>query len=224
MGRGLVSPADQMHSANKPAIKGMLDFLAEDLVAHNYDLDRVMAALTASRVYQLASVRATEGEEANARHFNVAPLRPLSPTQYALSLVLATGDESFDKAEGAEPRGKSYRSLEGQAGSLVATKLLDPRSERFQSSAGEALFMANNADVQRLVTPAGNNLAARLAAMPEVKQVVDTAVWSVLGREPTEQERDHLVKWIEERKDNRVKACGQLVWALLTSAEFRFNH
>ncbi len=224
MGRGLVSPTDQMHSANKPAVRGLLDFLGEDFAEHNYDIDRVMAALTASKVYQLASIRASESEEPKAKDFAVAPLRPLTPTQYAMSLVLAVGDDGFDKAETPEARLRSYRSLEGQASALVGTKLLDPRSDRFQSSAGEALYLSNNADVQKLVTPAGNNLAARLAAMADAKQLVETAVWAVCSRPPTEQEREHLIKWIEERKDNRAKACSQLLWALLTSAEFRFNH
>lgn len=224
MGRGLVSPTDQMHSANKPAVRGLLDFLAEDLAEHSYDLDRVMGALVASRVYQLASVRATEGEEAKTKDFPVASLRALTPAQFALSLVLATGDDSFDSAETPEARGKSYRALEGQASPLAGTKLLDPRQERFQSSAGEALYMSNNAEVQKLVSPAGSNLTARLAAIQDSKQLVETAVWTILSRPPREQEREHLVKWIEERKENRAKACGQLVWALLTSAEFRFNH
>ena len=84
--------------------------------------------------------------------------------------------------------------------------------------------MSNQADVQKLTAPAGNNLAARLATIEDTKQLVDTAVWTVFSRPPREQERDYLVQWIEERKDNRARACGQLVWALLTSAEFRFNH
>lgn len=224
MGTGIVNPVDQMHSANKPAVAGLLDFLADDLATHNYDLDRLMAALVSSRVYQLDSVRATPGEEPSPKQFAIAPLRPLTPAQYALSLVLATGDGSFDTADAPEARAKSYRGLEGQAGALTGPKLLDPRSERFQSSASEALYLSNNSDVQKLVAPTGSNLAARLAAIDDTKQLVATAVWTVLGRAPAEQEREYLVKWLGDHKDDRPKACGQLVWALLTSAEFRFNH
>jgi hypothetical protein len=224
MGRGLVNPLDQMHAANLPVVPDVLDLLAEDLAANGYDLDRLVAALVSSRVYQLASARTPEKEEADATDFAVASLRPLTPAQYALSLVLATGDGAFDRAETPEERGKSYRDLEKQAAALTRAKLLDPRTERFQSSAAEALYMSNQPDVQKLTMPAGNNLTARLAALEDSRQLVETAVWTVLSRPPTEPERDHLVQWIEERKENRARACGQLVWALLTSAEFRFNH
>jgi hypothetical protein len=101
---------------------------------------------------------------------------------------------------------------------------LDPRTDRFQSSAGEALFMSNNAEVQRLVKPAGRNLVARLAALADTRERVQTAVWTVLSRPPDDAELTYLVHWMDQRKQERAAACGELVWALLTSAEFRFNH
>jgi len=33
-----------------------------------------------------------------------------------------------------------------------------------------------------------------------------------------------MEQYLMERKDRTVEACRQLVWALLASAEFRFNH
>jgi hypothetical protein len=224
MGRGLVQPVDQMHSENPPAIPGLLEWLAEDLAAHGYDLDRLVAGLVSSRAYQLASARSGEGEEASDRHFARALLRPLTPHQYALSILLATGDDTFDQAREPEARGRRYRDLEGQVAALTRPGVLDPRTDRFQSSTAEALFMSNNAEVQRLVLPAGNNLAARLAAIADTRQLVETAVWAVLSRPAGDEEREFLTRWVDGRPQDRAKACGQLIWALITSAEFRFNH
>jgi hypothetical protein len=221
LGRGLVHPVDQMHSANPPSIPEVLDGLAEDLVAHGYDLDRLVAAIVLSRPYQLTSTWAGPGDAPGDKHFARARLRPLTPQQYALSLLVATGDGTFDQAEG-EARGKRYRELEGQAAAL--TKALDARTDRFQSSTTEALFMSNHPEVQRLTVAAGNNLAARLAALPDAGQAVDTAVWTVLARAPEADEQAELVKWLDGHKQDRAKACGEMVWALMTSAEFRFNH
>src|SRR5262249_47026058 len=109
------------------------------------------------------------------------------------------------------------------AAKLVKTKLLDPRSDRYQSSTGEALFMTNHPDVQALVTPTKTNLVGRLAALTDTKEIVETAVWTLLSRAPQAEERDFLVKWVESKPD-RALGCRQLVWALMTSAEFRFNH
>jgi hypothetical protein len=224
MGRGLVQPIDQMHTANPPAIPDLLAWLADDLAAHGYNLDRLMAALVSSRVYQLASTPAGSGEPVPEKEFAQALLRPLTPHQLALSMLLATGEDTFDKARDGAARARQYRELEGQSDRLTKLDFLDPRTDRFQSSAGEALFMSNNVEVQRLVKPAGRNLTARLAAIANTRELVQTAVWTILSRPPEDAEVAYLVHWIDERKQDRPAACGELVWALLTSAEFRFNH
>ena len=48
---------------------------------------------------------------------------------------------------------------------------------------------------------------------------------SILTRKPTDAEvadvRDFLAKWPKEKK---AQGVSELAWALLASAEFRFNH
>jgi hypothetical protein len=225
LGRGLVHPVDQMHSANPPSVPGVLEFLADDLAAHGYDLDRLIAAIVSSRVYQLASAAPSEGAEPPAdKHFARALLRPLSPEQYALSILIGAGDGAFDSADQPQARARRYRELEGPTAALTKPRFLDAPSDRFQSSTGEALFMSNHAEVQRLLKPAGNNLVARLARTADAAQLVDTAVWTIMSRPPEKQERMYLTQWVESQKQDRQKVCGELVWALATSAEFRFNH
>lgn len=214
LGRGLVQPVDQLHSANPPSVPGVLEWLAEDLAAHGYDLDRLVAALVSSRVYQLASTADPDDTPVD-RHFDRAALRPLTPAQYALSMVLATGEGEYTPAR--------YRELEGQAARLTQLNLLDPRGERYQSSTGEALFTSNHPEVQKLVQPAGKNLAARLAAQADAGAAIDLAVWTLLSRPAAADERAYLASWLQRQPD-RARGCSQLVWALMTSAEFRFLH
>ena len=224
IGRGLVHPVDQMHSANLPGIPGLLEWLGDDLAAHGYDLDRLVAGIVSSRVYQLSSKRPQAGGVApRPRDFSQAPLRPLTPQQFAVSLMLAAGDQSLDTARDTKTRETRVRALEREAARLLQAKVLDPRTDRFQSSTGEALFMSNHPDVQRLLEPTKTNLTGRLAALKDAKEIVETAVWTLLSRPPEAEERAFLVGWVEGKSD-RAKACRQLVWALLTSAEFRFNH
>src|SRR5439155_7330286 len=222
-GRGLVQPVDQMHSANPAVIPELLNWLAENLASHGYDLDRLVAGVVSSQVYQRASTGTVEDAEGPEKQFARASLRPLTPHQFALSMTLAVGDETFARSTEPQARARRYRELEAQASRLLNLKVLDPRTDRFQSSAGEALFMSNHIDVQHLMVPSGSNLAARLTAIVDTGKLVDTAVWTILSRPPDAEERAYLVQWIEGRK-HRPKASGQLIWALITSAEFRFNH
>ncbi|HEV3118622.1 MAG TPA: DUF1549 domain-containing protein [Gemmataceae bacterium] len=224
MGRGLVHPLDQMHSANPPSVPGVLEALGDDLAEHRYNLDRLVAAIVLSRPYQMASVPNKDRDEVNERDFAVAPLRALSPQQVALSLAVVLGDGSLDQAKTVEARARRYRDLENQVAGIVKLDLLDPRSDHFQSSTAEALFMSNSPEVQRYFTPSGKNLVARLTAYTDTGGLVDTAIWTLLGRPPQCDERAYLMRWLDEHKQGRSKACSEMLWALAASAEFRFNH
>lgn len=218
LGRGLVHPVDQMHSANPPSIDGLLDWLAEDFAAHGYDLNRLIGGIVSSRTYQLASLWRSAEDPPAEKHFAVSRLRPLSPEQYAVSALLAAGEATADSGVAAQ----RYEKLEREARGLA--KMLDARRDDFQASTREALYMSNNPQVQRLFAPADNNLAARLAALEGPAQAVDTAFWTILSRPPDDDERRHLVEWLESSEAERAETMANFLWALLTSAEFRFNH
>ena len=101
---------------------------------------------------------------------------------------------------------------------------VDPRSDHFQSSTAEALYLSNNPEIQKLFLPANKNLAARLGTMKDGGQVVDAAFWTILSRPPDNEEKAYLAHWLDDRRKTWPRACGELAWALVTSAEFRFNH
>ncbi|GIW80042.1 MAG: hypothetical protein KatS3mg105_1849 [Gemmatales bacterium] len=224
-GRGLVHPVDQLHSANLPSVPDVLEWLADDFAAHGYRLDRLLAGITTSQTYQRSSRSLGVSDSVRDGDFAKALLRPLSPRQFAVSMVLATSEQTaFDSATEPEKRLQACRNLEGQAGRLLAANLLDKPSDDFQSSANEALFMSNNEAAQQLVVASGKNLTAQLAEISDSAAVVDRAIWTILSRAAEPDEREFLVKWLDSRSEDRRKACAQLVWALLTSAEFRFNH
>src|SRR5882672_6844743 len=62
IGRGLVEPVDDM---DKPAWNSdILDYLAEDLAAHNYDLKRTIEQIITSQAYQLPTVEALPAKQA----------------------------------------------------------------------------------------------------------------------------------------------------------------
>jgi hypothetical protein len=54
--------------------------------------------------------------------------------------------------------------------------------------------------------------------------MIQAAAWSILTRPATDEEIQILSDYIEPRVDRPDDACRQLIWALLTSTEFRFNY
>lgn len=221
LGRGLVHPVDQMHSENPPSIPGLVERLGDDLAAHQYDLRRLVAGIVQSRAYQLSSRWPGGGTPPEEQHFARAMLRPLSPMQYATSIILVSGDDKLDRADDAEARRKARQELDGRARGL--TKFLDAPAADFQSSVGEALYMSNHPAVQELTQPSGGNLTARLLALSSPRELVAAGIRGVHGREARADEIDFLARWFDGQPD-RARATRALVWSLLTSAEFRFNH
>lgn len=233
-GRGLVHPVDQMHSQNAPAVPGLLEWLGEDFAENGYDLRRLITAIVSSRAYQLGSTWPHESNIPEATHFAVASLRPLDRRQFSFSLLMATGNAELSEPDAIQSRVERYVSIPGiqRIGQYLtvendAAKLsasLDPRTSDFHSSAIEALFMSNNPATQQLVSPDSGNLASQLEKISDTQALVKTAVRTVLSREPREQELTQLVDWFERQKSDRSATAGQLIWVLVTAAEFRFNH
>jgi hypothetical protein len=94
----------------------------------------------------------------------------------------------------------------------------------FQVGVAEAMLFANNEALQRSLLEGGGTLTERMTQEPDLTKRADLAVRTVLSRPGRQDELQALVAYMQRRQDRPDAACQQVVWALLTSAEFRFNH
>ncbi|WP_406694038.1 DUF1549 domain-containing protein [Singulisphaera sp. Ch08] len=218
-GTGLVMPLDQMHSANPPSHPELLSWLARDLVEHRYDLRRLIRGLVLSRAYARTSLW-QDGEAPDPRLFGVAAVRPLTPLQLATSMWVATTDPSALPA--SLTPGKLEAELDDRARGL-ASALAKP-GEDYQIGVSEALLMSNGDRIQELLADRKERLVARLAQIDDGDERVAIAVRNILSRPPADDEASLLGDFLAQRSDRQVEGIRQLVWVLLTSAEFRFNH
>jgi hypothetical protein len=222
-GVGLVTPLDQMHAENPASHPELLNWLARDLIEHGYDLRRTIRGLALSRAYARSSRWSGGTEAPDPRLFAVAALRPLSPMQLAASMWVATTDPA-SLATGASPEALDARmaALEDRARAL-ATAISRP-GEDYQIGASEALLLSNGAPLGDLLAEGGDRLTGRLVGIADHREQVELAVWNVLARAPDEEEAALLEAFLTKRSDRPAEGCCQLLWSLLTSSEFRFNH
>ena len=83
----------------------------------------------------------------------------------------------------------------------------------------------NGEQIQReCLSEGGDKLVGRLLKIDNLEQRAETAVRAVLGRPVRADETALLADYLRRRPDRQTQAVQQVVWALLTSAEFRFNH
>lgn len=220
LGTGLIMPLDQMHSENPPSHPELLACLAADLVDHGYDLRRLIRGLVLSEAYARSSqVDDGDRDATDPRLFAVAAVRPLSPLQLAGSMWVAATDPQVLAAAAADAR---LASLDGKARDLAGA--LARPGEDYQIGVAEALLFSNSDRTRELLAEGDDRLVGRMLTAQDRDERVAMAVRNVLCREPDADERALLGAYLDERTDRPVEACRQLVWALLNSAEFRFNH
>lgn len=226
MGRGLVHPVDLDHPGNPPSHPELLTLLADDLAAHKFDMRYFLRELALSRTYQLSSELPAGVKEEPAR-FTAANLKPLSPEQMAASLLQATGQvDAMRKAQGAKATEESLRKfIVGNMGPIVRTFAgAAGAPQTFDARTDQALFLANGATVRNWLAPRPGDLTNRLVALKNSDAVADELYLSVFTRYPSEEERKDVADYLASRPQERPAALQELAWALLASAEFRFNH
>ncbi len=219
-GRGLVMPLDQLHSENPASHPELLDWLARDLADHGYDMKRFVRGLVLTNTYARSS--RWDGEKHPADNiYAVAILRPLAPMQFATSLKLAASDPTSMPAD-VKKLEERIDALEKSAGGLA--NLFAQPTDNFQIGVAEAMLFANNDAMQKSLLEGGGTLVDRMKQEPDLAKRADLAIRTVLSRMPRPDELQTIVGYLQRRQDRSAEASQQVVWALMTSAEFRFNH
>jgi hypothetical protein len=226
MGRGLVHPLDMDHPANPPSHPELLNLLGRELAAHKFDIKWFLRQLALSQTYQRSSALPDKVSEKDVPRFGVARLKPLSPEQLGWSLLQATGvADTHRLALGkAATEPLLYARLSGSVAPLVRV-FAGPagRAETFDARIDQALFLANGPYIRAWLAPGAGSLTFRLARLKD-KDVAEELYLSIFTRRPDAEERREVAGFLARRPANRLAALQDLAWALLASAEFRFNH
>lgn len=241
MGRGLVHPLDLHHEDNPPSHPKLLDTMSQEFVAHHFDIKWLLRQIALSDSYQRSSIL-PEGlalKDAPPQSYRIANLKPLTPEQMAWCVTGATGNlDWLLKATAPEESEFSYFDyINGRVDhfpqnfpdimKLFVGVYSNPPGEAevdFAPSMGHALFLMNDQGILNWLKPRSGNLVERLSKLTEESLVADELYISVLTRPPTKEESTEVARYLAQNRDRRIEALGELVWALISSAEFRMNH
>ena len=209
MGRGLVHPVDQMHSANPPSHPELLAWLARDMESHGYDLKRLMRGLVLSRTYARSSQ--WMGERPEPRLFAVATVRPLTPMQYSLSLLVAASNPDQQAQRSAKPEdwANHRKSLDSTAHGF--SKQLESPGDTFQVGVSEALLFSNGDHVQNeYLRDSSDRIVGFLKPMPDRQLAIQTATQAVFSRPAESEEVQEFTRYLSEREDRIARAGNRL--------------
>lgn len=224
IGRGLVMPLDQMHSANPPSHPELMDWLVGDLIAHDYDLKRLIRGIVSSDVYARSPRWNAETPPPSPDLFAVGVVRPLTPRQLSLSLHVATASpQRLPGLTKSEDWTQQRTDLE-QRSEGFANLFTIPQAG-FQVGTDEALLFSNSERFENeFLSASGQKLVGALRDQETVEEQISLAFRSVLSRDPTKLEQQLFEQHLQDRQERIDEGLQQIVWALLASPEFRFNH
>ena len=198
LGRGIIHPADEMNARNAPSHPELLDWLAQDFAAQHYDVRRVIKGIVLSRAYTLsASASAPET-------FTGALERPLMAEQIA---------NSWRVAAGVGPNDEALRRA-------VVAAMPDVLPREYNATFQQAQFFSNSPALGAILQPQPGNTVTRLADIPDITTRVREAFLTVHGRMPDAEESAQTAAYLNVRQPQIVESTRDLLWAMMTSAEF----
>jgi hypothetical protein len=230
LGRGLIHPVEYDHQGNPPSHPELLTLLTDEFVAHQFDLRWLTRELILSETYQRSSTAPTGSAPTDPARFAVAPLRPLSPEQLAWSLLQATGQLELER-KALGPKGTEtalHAKLAPQIATFVSLFGNQPgepaSSQDFEATLDQSLFLRNGKVVRGWLAPTGDNLTGRLLKQTDAGPIAEELYLAVFARRPSAEEQKLIADYLARHGGDRATALPDLAWALLSSAEFRFNH
>jgi hypothetical protein len=228
LGRGIVHPVDDFRASNPPTNPALLDDLAKDFVAQGYDLKHLIRRIMQSRTYQLSSVP-NEHNVRDTRNFSRFYRRRPSAEVALDAISQVTG--TSESLQGLAPGSRAVQVWNNRLDSDFLDAFgrpnasADPPCEREGGgSVVQALHLMNSKRLTAKITaPTGRATGlARGDATPE--RIVTELYLAAYSRTPSDDEMKIAASAFAAQGATRQSATEDLMWALINSAEFVFNH
>lgn len=239
--RGLIEPEDDIRDTNPPTNPALLADLEQHFVTSGYDMRELVRLMVQSNAYQLSS-QPNEHNIADRQNYSRYYPRRLqaevmldaiddvtgAKTTFANlppgTRAIALPDNSYNKAS-------AFLRVFGRPDSTSVCEC-----ERVQSSSlAQSLHLINSAEIRGKLAAGGGRAAEMSGRSEDLEQNIRDLYLAALSRQPHPQELETAMAYFNEppsetdgQPADPQKATQQnyqdLIWALMNSKEFLFNH
>ncbi|MFP6657739.1 MAG: DUF1549 and DUF1553 domain-containing protein [Pirellulales bacterium] len=225
-GRGLVDPEDDMRVTNPAVNPALLDALAKNFIETKFDLKQLVRTICTSQVYGLSAEPNAYNQSDKQNFSRYYPKRlnaevlldaidSLTSSQSRFSGVPAgtravqLPDNAFDSY---------FLSVFGRPDSASACEC-----ERSSDvNLAQCLHLLNSSEVQGKV--AGGRASSLAGGKDSHEDRIKQLYLVAFSREPDPEETRVATEYIEKHKDNAKGAYEDLLWVIINTKEFMFNH
>lgn len=229
--RGIIHPIDDSRSTNPPSNPELLDFLARDFAESGYDVRHLIRVITNSQAYGLTSAPNESNRGDLQSYSRFYPRRmPAEVLLDGISQVLDV-PTTFPGGPGTFPAGTRAIDLPDEN---VTSTFLDVFGRPARTTACEcersdepalsqALELVNSSEIQRKLSHQNGYVARLIGNSNSHESNTNDIFLRVFARLPDSSEKETALAFLNSETD-RGEAYRSLVWSLLATNEFLFNH
>ena len=239
MGRGLCHPIDDVRATNPASSEELFNALTKDFVSNGFNIKRLIKQVLNSSTYQVSS-EANATNQADNIFYSKYIVKRLPGEVILDAMSQVTGVPAAFAGYPAGTRAMQLPDVRVQSQFLAVfgrpERVICDAGERTQDpSITQALHVINGDTLnKKLSDPNGYvNLFQRIG-LSETR-VLDQLSLAAYGRYPAAEEKQAILGALaksrlangatqEAAKDAKRQALEDMVWAMLTSKEFLFNH
>ncbi len=239
--RGLIEPEDDIRDTNPPTNPELLASLEQHFINSGFDLKELVRVMTRSHAYQLSAMPSEYNLVDRQNYSRYYPRRMQAEvlldaiddisgakTTFANlppgTRAIALPDNSYNKAS-------AFLQVFGRPNSASVCEC-----ERVQSSSlAQSLHLLNSAEMKSKLAANDGRAAAMVATDMTIEAKVTELYLAAFSREPRTEELQTAVQYLNEplldaegNPIDETEAARQnfqdLIWALINTKEFLFNH
>jgi hypothetical protein len=227
LGRGLVDPVYDLRETNPPSNPELLDALARDFIAHHFDVKHLLRTICNSRTYQLSSVPNDLNRHDRQNHTRYYGKRLIAEVFLdAVDQVCGTRTRFFKMSRQARAVDLPH---EGFGSYFLDVFDRPPRSSACEcarstgASLPQVLHLANSSDIEDKIAFGDGRVARLVQSKTPSAKAVEELYLAAFARYPNAEESKKALLYLSRQQDER-RGLEDLVWAMLNTREFMFNH
>ncbi len=228
MGRGLVDPIDDVRATNPASNEELFSAVTKDFVNRKFDVKHLIRTIMNSAAYQ-RSADANGTNKDDNRYYSKYVIKRLPAEVLLDATAQVTG---VSTAFSGFPSGTRALQLpDSQVASQFLTVfgrparvICDAAERSSDPSIAQALHVVNGDTLNKKLASPEGYVALLLKLGLSDSRIIEHMTLSAFGRYPGEQEKTDWAAMLTKARSDRKHALEDMVWAMLTSKEFMFNH